>query len=310
MVEIFINLKRFDVPISMGGICPANNPESWIKSVITDTIKYGLGALPGVSLTYLLPESLLVTARNSITDIITNLTKNLSIGSQGVFRENIVKGGNFGAFTTNLPALAARNLGCTWAIIGHSEERRDKFEFIHGYQPGQNAAINNYINEIVNKEVICALDSGINVLLCVGETAEERGDGSFDVQKRNIDRVIKSQLKTGLKNTEKYLTDRKIVIGYEPRWAIGPGKTPPDARYIGYISELIKKTVKESYLFEPAVVYGGGLKEENAGEIASIKTIDGGLVALTRFSGRIGFEVDGLKIIIEKYLKGNGSTKK
>ena len=59
--------------------------------------------------------------------------------------------------------------------------------------------------------------------------------------------------------------------------------------------------VKEEFGFEPGVVYGGGLKEQNAGMIAAIETIDGGLVALTRFTGQIGFYPEELKKIIEKY---------
>jgi triosephosphate isomerase len=91
------------------------------------------------------------------------------------------------------------------------------------------------------------------------------------------------------------------VIGYEPVWAIGPGKTPPNSEYIAYVSNLIKDMVNSLYGFEIQVVYGGGLKEENAGMIAGISTIDGGLVALTRFSGEIGFYVEDLKKIIENY---------
>ena len=68
------------------------------------------------------------------------------------------------------------------------------------------------------------------------------------------------------------------------------------------MSAYIKSACMELFGFEPPVVYGGGLKEENAAMIAGIKTIDGGLVALTRFTGDIGFEPEGLKKIIEKYL--------
>jgi triosephosphate isomerase (TIM) len=310
MIEIFVNLKRFDVPRSLGGICPLDNPERWINDVISDTVNSGLGRTQNVSLIYLLPESLIITANNCRKRFAEDLTHNLHIGCQGVFRENIVKGGNFGAFTTNLPALAAKNLGCTWSIIGHSEERKDTFDLISGFRPEDSSKINGYVNEVVNKEVMCALSSDINVLLCVGETVEERGNGTFDEQKPHIERVIRSQLEIGLQGGGKYLDSRAIAIGYEPRWAIGPGKTPPNTQYIGYISEFIKETVTELYTFNPAVVYGGGLKEENAAEIVGIKSIDGGLVALTRFTGEIGFDVEGLKKIVEKCLQQTGSEAK
>ena len=80
------------------------------------------------------------------------------------------------------------------------------------------------------------------------------------------------------------------------------GKTPPGADYIGFVSSYVKQVVKEEYGFDPIVVYGGGLKEENAAMISSIDTIGGGLVALTRFTGDIGFVVEDLKII-QKYME-------
>ncbi|GAH52546.1 unnamed protein product, partial [marine sediment metagenome] len=68
------------------------------------------------------------------------------------------------------------------------------------------------------------------------------------------------------------------------------------------VSQLIKETVKNELNFESIIVYGGGLKVENAGMIAQIKTIDGGLIALTQFTGEIGFSVNGLRDIIDQYL--------
>jgi len=92
------------------------------------------------------------------------------------------------------------------------------------------------------------------------------------------------------------------VIGYEPVWAIGPGKTPPGKEYISFVSSFIKEVIQDELGFDPVVVYGGGLKVENAGMLSSIETVGGGLVALTRFTGEIGFEVEGLKRIIEEYI--------
>jgi triosephosphate isomerase len=91
------------------------------------------------------------------------------------------------------------------------------------------------------------------------------------------------------------------VTGYEPVWAIGPGKTPPEKEYIAFVSAFIKQVVSDQFGVEIPVVYGGGLKEENAAVIASIETLDGGLVGLTCFTGEIGFDVPGLEKIIQKY---------
>jgi len=309
MVEIFVNLKRFDVPRKFGGVCPELDPNKWIESVIRKTIEFGLGKSDKAHLTFLLPESLLLSAMKEMRRYPQSETENLDIGSQSVFRENIAPGGNFGAFTSNLPAAAAAHIGCAWTMIGHSEERKDKFEMIAEYDPsilGESENMkkaNHAINTILNKAVFNALESDIHVLLCVGETAEERGEGDFAQQKPRIMEVLGSQLEIGLRGTDRFYPLKKIVIGYEPRWAIGPGKTPPGADYIGFVSNYIKEKVKELFKYEPPVVYGGGLKEENAKEISNIDTIDGGLVALTRFTGDIGFEPEGLKAIIEKYLE-------
>jgi triosephosphate isomerase len=240
-------------------------------------------------------------------------TAAIEIGSQGVYREDIRVGGNFGAFTSNLPPTAAKNLGCTWSMVGHSEERKDKFGLLEKFEPSMmddpviRLRARETVDRTINEEVVRALEAGLNVLLCIGETAGERGEGDFAEQKPRIESVLKRQLSLGLEGSEaargvqEGLSGPGIVIGYEPIWAIGPGKTPPGKEYIGYVSKYTKAVVKEGFGFEPAVVYGGGLKEENAGMIAGIDTIDGGLVALTRFSGQIGFEPEELKKIIEKY---------
>ena len=81
-------------------------------------------------------------------------------------------------------------------------------------------------------------------------------------------------------------------------WAIGPGKTPPGEDYIRDIARHIKSIV------DCKVVYGGGLKKENAKMIASIEELDGGLVALTRFGKDFGFYLNDFEEIVETYKKG------
>ncbi|MCT4596446.1 MAG: triose-phosphate isomerase [Vallitalea sp.] len=307
MKDIFINLKRFDVPRSKGGICPKDNPKEWIEWVIEESINNKLGVLEDITVSYLLPESLLIPAIEKLNSYSEEETKNISIGSQGVYREDVNPKGNFGAFTTNLPAACAKGMGASWSIIGHSEERKDKLGIIESYEPEYNSQddlrvrAQKAVNTLINKEVKCALEQNINVLLCVGETSEERGEGTFEEQKPRIKQVLKSQLELCLDNNVDNLEDNKIVIGYEPIWAIGPGKTPPGKDYIAFVSSYIKEVVKDKYGFDIPVVYGGGLKEENAEMIASIDTIDGGLVALTKFVQPIAFEPEGLKNIIMKY---------
>lgn len=309
MKQIFVNLKRFEIPKSLGGICQKDDPKEWIEWIIGECVSLGIGRYEAVEVCFLLQENLLITAREKLADYAVNDTKSIKIGCQGVFRENAAKGGNFGAFTTNLPAAAVSNMGCKWTIIGHSEERRDKLGIIAHYDPtvlreeqARNTA-NAAVDKLINEELLCALDAQMKALVCIGETAEEKGEGSFEEQKPGIEAVLKAQLLRSLAGVEAKQCQDAVVIGYEPIWAIGPGKTPPGAEYISFVSAYIKQVVKENFGFEPAVVYGGGLKEENAGTISKIGSIDGGLVALTKFTGEIGFYPEDLKIIIDKYIE-------
>jgi triosephosphate isomerase (TIM) len=251
---------------------------------------------------------LIPAAITKLNQLPKSKTRMMAIGCQGVHWEDIKPGKNFGAFTSCLPATAAKSIGSTWAMIGHSEERKAKQQVISAFTALQEDADNlnsqagEAVNQLLQDEVKCALEAGLNILLCVGESAEERGGGSFEEQKPRIESILKSQLISNLEPAVAYKEERKIAIGYEPIWAIGPGKTPPGGAYINFVSEYIKKVIGDNFDFSPSVVYGGGLKEENAGMIAGIKMIDGGLVALTRFTGEIGFDVAGLRGIVDKYL--------
>jgi triosephosphate isomerase (TIM) len=307
MTEIFVNLKRFDIPKDMGGICTMNNPKKWIEWIIDESVKNKLGKLHNLEVIFLLPEGFILPACEKLSEYSVDETEGIHVGCQGVYREDAAVGGNFGAFTTNKPAKAVKNMGSTWSVIGHSEERKDKLDIIAAYDqditinPQKNTIAKKTVDRTINEEVICGLKAGLNVLLCIGEAAEEKGQGSFDEQKPRIQAVLREQLEEGLRDAAELLKDKKLVIAYEPIWAIGPGKIPPGAEYISFVSNYIKKTAKELYGLDTPVVYGGGLKEENAESISNIETIDGGLVALTRFTGEIGFYPEDLKKIVDKY---------
>jgi len=300
MKRIFVNLKRFDVPESFGGICPMDNADKWIEWVIDESVNSDLGVLNGIEVIYILPEALLITAKNKLDEYDASKTKGIFLASQGVFRDDVKKGGNFGAFSCNLPSSAAKNIGCEWTMVGHSEERRDKIQIMSRVSEDVKK-VKLAVDKMLNEEILCAIDRDLDVVLCVGETAEEKGTGSEDEQKQRVKGVLKQQLFVGLEGIKEYVGKRSFVIGYEPIWAIGPGKTPPDKDYISFVSKYIKDVVQEKYGFDIPVIYGGGLKEANAQMIASIHTINGGLVALTTFTIPPKFEPHALKNIINSY---------
>lgn len=283
------------------------DPQRWIRWVIQQAATMELAS--ELQLVYLLPEGLVAAAQQACNEVEPKAHQSVSIGCQGVHWEDIFKGGNFGAFTSLLPAKAARNLGCSWAMIGHSEERRAKLDLLAMYDRDielHSEMANRAwkaVNRMIGQETLCALQAGLKVLLCVGETEQQKGLGSFEEQKQRIQIVLREQLSVNLSCLPELSRHGEIVIGYEPIWAIGPGKVPPGSEHIGFVSACIKETTRELFGFTPAVVYGGGLKEENAGLVAAIDTVDGGLVALTRFTGELGFEPAGLKRIIDKYLE-------
>ena len=105
--------------------------------------------------------------------------------------------------------------------------------------------------------------------------------------------MLGEQLSVGLDGVDA----SRVVIGYEPVWSIGPGKTPAGREYITKIARFVKERTGGL-----DVVYGGGLKVDNAKMLASIGEIDGGLIALTRFQGEIGFYPDEYLEIIKTYL--------
>ena len=277
MKHICLNLKRFDVPAESGGVNRIAPPGQWSSYIIDHTqeqLKWYERERVRFSMYF--PEAHILGAVSARSE-----DSPVRIGCQGVFRENTSPGGNFGAFTTNCPASSARALGCETAIIGHCEERKDKTELIS--MGGQ--ADPETVDRILNSEIRRAIETGMDVLYCIGEKAEEQAEWR---------KVLKRQLDAGLDGLDK----NHVVAAYEPVWAIGPGKIPPDREYIRKIADYVKEVTGGI-----DVIYGGGLKAENAAMLASIPEIDGGLIALTRFTGEIGFYPDEYLDIIRIYME-------
>jgi len=162
-----------------------------------------------------------------------------------------------GAFTGEISASMLADLGVKYVIIGHSERRQ-------------------YYGETdfsVNKKVLAALEAGLNPIICVGETLQQR--------EMNITlEFITLQVKAALASVpiEKM---RKIVIAYEPIWAIGTGKTAT-ADQANEVCAAIRAELRELYGARIAraitILYGGSMNENNASELLAKPDIDGGLI--------------------------------
>ena len=175
---------------------------------------------------------------------------NIKIGAQNMHFEEK------GAFTGEISPLMLKELDMDYVVIGHSE-RRQYF---------------NETDETVNKKVLKALEVGIDPILCVGETLEEREAG-------NTKDVCKVQVEKALENVSKEDL-AKVVIAYEPVWAIGTGKTATseDANdVIAYIREVVANLYGE-LANEVRIQYGGSVKPSNVAEIMNQSDIDGALV--------------------------------
>ena len=276
MKHLYLNLKRFDVPVEFGGVNRVAPVADWGAFIVGSTqdalAKYDPNE---VEFAQFFPEAHLLGAVGA-----KKPGSPVKVGCQGVHRADTAVGGNFGAFTTLRPASAAVALGCESVIIGQCEERN----FYNDTFAEAGVSDPSATNRILNQEILRATERGLNVLYCIGEKSEEQP---------RWEEVLGRQLDEGLAGVDK----SKVVIGYEPVWSIGPGKTPAGKDYITMIARFVKERTGGM-----DVVYGGGLKTDNAEMLASIDEIDGGLIALTRFSGEIGWYPDEYLEIIRTYL--------
>jgi triosephosphate isomerase len=162
-----------------------------------------------------------------------------------------------GAFTGEVSAAMLVELGVDYCIIGHSE-RRQYF---------------NETDEAVNLKLHKAFAHGIIPILCVGEVLAQRDAGEeFS--------VVKAQLSKALINLSPELVTR-LVIAYEPVWAIGTGRTATPAQandMIGYIRQIVEELYGDDISEQVVIQYGGSVKPDNASELMNSEEIDGALV--------------------------------
>ncbi|MCW6652809.1 triose-phosphate isomerase [Aerococcaceae bacterium NML210727] len=278
MKYIHLNLKRFDIKDTLGGVNRSGELKEWGAQIV-QAVQERLEQIKQeheVEFAVYLPEAHLISALTAVKQ-----PEILKIGCQSVYRQDVEKGGNFGAFTTQRSAKSMAQLGVQGTIIGHFEERLDK----NGLLQQAGVADVTVVNDILNQEMKQAQQAGLQVLYCIGESADERA--------KDWRSVLKVQLERGLNDIDL----SRVVIGYEPTWAIGVGKQPPTADEISEVVTYIKEVIPNI-----PVIYGGGLKFDNAAPLSQITHLDGGLIALTRFTGEFGFYPDEYIAIIEKFL--------
>ena len=174
---------------------------------------------------------------------------NIRVGAQNVhFAEK-------GAYTGEISAEMLKEFGVEYVIIGHSERRQYFGE----------------TDETVNKRMHAALAAGLTPIVCVGESLEERETGKTEA-------VLSVQIEEGLKGLEDV---SKIVIAYEPIWAIGTGKTAT-AEQANETIAFIRKKCADVFCPKCAekvrIQYGGSMNAKNCKELMAMPEIDGGLI--------------------------------
>ncbi|HHY32055.1 MAG TPA: triose-phosphate isomerase [Firmicutes bacterium] len=176
---------------------------------------------------------------------------NIELGAQNMYWEEE------GAFTGEISPLMLRNLGCTYVILGHSERRTYFGETDEG----------------VNRKVKSALANGLLPIICVGETLEQRDAGKTE-------EVVVRQTKAALSGVKTNGAER-IVIAYEPVWAIGTGRnaSADEAnRVIHLIRQSVAEVFNERIAQEVRIQYGGSVKPQNIADFLGQPDIDGALV--------------------------------
>ena len=179
-----------------------------------------------------------------------------------------------GAFTGDISGSMLRKLGCTYVIAGHSERRA-----IHGESDG-----------LVNRKIKAALSNELTPIFCVGEELSVRESGT------HVSHIIR-QIRGGLAGLSKPEL-KKIVIAYEPVWAIGTGKvaTPEDAQEVcAAIRAEIENFGSQEIALAMRILYGGSVKPGNIAEIMKMADVDGALI------GGASLDPDELARIVKFY---------
>ena len=177
--------------------------------------------------------------------LINPMSKSLKNTSIDVGAQNCHENDTYGPFTGSVNSKMLKDAGAKYVIIGHSENRN----------LGET-------NKLINLKIRSALQSGLKVIFCIGETMKEK-------RKKKTKQVLNNQIKIGLNRIR---NQSNIIIAYEPVWSIGTGLIPNSKDLFETIN-FIKKKIKVN-----KILYGGSVNSKNINELKSINNIDGFLV--------------------------------
>jgi len=212
----------------------------WLSEASLDPNTEVLVAVPGCFLDY----------------SVSHLPSSISVAAQNCYKAET------GAFTGELAPGMIRDCGAHWVILGHSERR----------------TLFGETDSLVGEKVGFAVESGLSVIVCIGEREGEREEG-------RTREVVFHQLEAVARNVQDW---SKVVIAYEPVWAIGTGKTatPEEAQEVhSAIRRWLWTNVSPAVAEATRILYGGSVTAENCGDLANCPDIDGSLVggaSLTR----------------------------
>ena len=170
----------------------------------------------------------------------------IDVGAQNCHQSDIN-----GPFTGSINSKMVKNLGCSYVIIGHSENR-----------------IKGDDDKLINKKIKVSLNNDLKILFCIGETLKEK-------KAKKTKKILTGQIVNGLKKIKNI---KKIIFAYEPVWSIGTGIIPKQyelIKNIVFIKKLLKKRFKSK---KAEVLYGGSVNPKNINELRDINQIDGFLI--------------------------------
>ncbi len=214
---------------------------------LTRAVVDGLARVEGVEVAVYPPFPYLLAVRSILRD----RSSSIRMGAQNVYHRPD------GAYTGEISIDMLRDCGVTTVLVGHSERRHVMGE----------------TDELINAKVRAVLEAGLECVLCVGETIEQREAG-------HTDPVNQRQVRAGLADVPGDLVYR-LILAYEPVWAIGTGKTatPEDAQNVHQkLRQLLHGLYGPEIAARTRIIYGGSVKPSNALELFAQPDIDGGLI--------------------------------